>query len=74
MRKGSKMEAVIERFEKDQCILEFEDGRLISFPKNLLPEEAQEGDVLDLRFKINRERTVARREKIQKMMDEIWLD
>ncbi|WP_411677585.1 DUF3006 domain-containing protein [Caproicibacter sp.] len=68
------MEAVVERFEKDQCILEFEDGRLIPFPRNLLPEEAREGDVLDLRFKINRERTAARREKIQNMMDDIWLD
>jgi len=71
---GTDMEAIIDRFENEMAVLEFEDGRLIPFPKSALPTDAHEGDVLNLHFQINSERTQARRAKIQKMMEDVWQD
>jgi hypothetical protein len=68
------MEAVIDRYENEMCILEFEDGRLIPFPKCDLPPEAREGDVVTISFQINRERTEERRKRALKLMEDVWED
>jgi hypothetical protein len=68
------MQAVLDRIENDMCVLEFEDGRLIPFPKDELPQEVREGDVLTISFQIDREQTEERRKRALKLMEDVWED
>jgi|GEM_PF-3729383 len=37
---------IIDRLEENMAVIEYETGKTFSVPRFLLPEEAQEGDVL----------------------------
>lgn len=54
---------IIDRFENDWAIIETSKDPIITFnlPKNLLPREAKEGYVLNIRFTINKEETLKRK-------------
>jgi hypothetical protein len=58
---------IIDRFENDWAIIETSEDPIITFklPKNLLPREAKEGDVLNISFTINKEETLKRKNAIQ---------
>lgn len=65
---------IIERFEGNIAVIENNDSRL-EIRRDLLPDNAREGDVLvkDGKFyKIDTERTKKRREKILKLQNGLW--
>lgn len=70
------MRAVIDRFEGELAVMEFEDGYK-NIPRKMLPPEAREGDVLVLQddyWIIDPEVTHERKEKIEKLAEELWQD
>lgn len=70
------MRAVIDRFEGELAVIEFEDGYK-NIPRQMLPDEAREGDVLvlqDEHWIIDSEATYRRKEKTQKLAEELWED
>lgn len=70
------MRAIIDRFEGDFAILEIEDGHT-KVPRILLPPQAREGDVLvdrDKKWILDIEATQERKDKIEKLAEELWQD
>lgn len=70
------MRAVIDRFEGKFAVMEFKDGYR-NIPRKMLSPEAQEGDVLIYQgeqWVIDPEATSKRREKIERLAQELWED
>jgi hypothetical protein len=64
------MKVIIDRFEGDFAVVELENRSTINMPKQLIPEGAKEGDVLNI--EIDTEETNKRKEKVKKLMDNLW--
>ena len=62
------MTITIDRFEGDYAVVETLDRMMYNIPKELLPD-AKEGDMFDI---VRRENF--RKEKIKKLMDDVWAD
>lgn len=62
---------IIDRFEGNMAVIEYENSTF-NVPRSLLPENAREGDVLDIDIKVNKEETEQRRRKVKKMMDDLF--
>ncbi|MBC7340615.1 MAG: DUF3006 domain-containing protein [Firmicutes bacterium] len=64
--------AVIDRFEGDLAVVLVGDEEYrLDVPRRFLPRGAREGDVLVLRWEIDRRETDARREKVKGLIDEL---
>ena len=62
------MEYIIDRFEGKKAVCEAEDGTTTVFDKELIPDDAGEGDVLVSskgNLFLNKEATEARRKRIR---------
>jgi len=69
------MKVIIDRFEGSFAVCEKEDRTMVNIEINRLPMGAGEGDVLIMdgeRILLDAEETALRRQKIQKMMENLW--
>lgn len=68
------MIGIIDRFEGDFAVVELENEEMINIKRKDLPQEANEGDVLDINHKItiNYEKTRERKDKIKSMTEDLW--
>lgn len=64
------MKVTIDRIEGAFAILELPDGKTEQLSAALLPEGAQEGDVLDIRLLPEERKN--REKRIQKLMDKVF--
>ena len=64
------VKVIIDRFEGDYAIVELPDMTMVDMPISLVPKGAREGDVLVI--SIDAEETAKRKEKIKKLMDDLW--
>lgn len=64
---------VIDRFEDDWAVIETLEESIVHFniPKNLLPQNAKEGDVLNIDISIDEKRTRQRRNEIQDKLNSL---
>lgn len=62
---------IIDRFEGEWAILEWEPGHTFLFPRALLPPEGREGDALVVSTSIDRDETIRRKKRIQGLLDEL---
>ena len=70
------MRAVIDRFEGEFAVMEFADGYK-NISRQMLPDEAREGDVLifqDEQWRVDKGATRNSKEKIEKLAEELWED
>ena len=65
------MKVIIDRIEGDYAIVEIGVGKIVSVPR-ILFQNAKEGDVF--KIEIDREETDIRKEKIQKLMNNLFED
>lgn len=65
------MKVIIDRIEGDSVIVEIGVGKIVSVPR-ILFQNAKEGDVF--KIEIDREETNIRKEKIQKLMNNLFED
>ncbi|HHU51468.1 MAG TPA: DUF3006 domain-containing protein [Firmicutes bacterium] len=63
---------IIDRFEGKFAIIELEKGKFLQIPREILPPEAREGDVITL--KIDRKQTAQRRRKVEELLQELRKD
>lgn len=42
------MRAILDRYEEASALLELEDGRMLTVPKCLLPDDIKEGDSMEI--------------------------
>jgi len=64
------MKVIIDRFEGEYAIVELPDRSTVDMPKKLIPQGAKEGDVL--KIEVDKDETAKRKERIKKLMDELW--
>ncbi|MDD4189182.1 MAG: DUF3006 domain-containing protein [Eubacteriales bacterium] len=64
------MRVIIDRFEGEHAVVEICCGGTADMPRVILPEDAKEGDVLEIN--ILREESDKRREEIERLMDSVW--
>ena len=65
----------IDRFEGKIAVCENEDGDAVEIDKNELPKEAKVGDIIkvkDEKYIIDNAATKQRKEKIEKLADELF--
>lgn len=63
---------IIDRFEEDWAVLEYNDDTF-DVPRELLPDEAKEGDVLKISFEIDKNKTLERQNKIKDLEDDLFI-
>ena len=66
------MKVIIDRFEGDCAVVELEEGVFVNMPKILLPNLAEEGDVIIIG--IDEEETDRRRHRMDEMMGNLLED
>jgi len=64
------MKVVIDRFEGDYAIVELDDMSMVNMPKQLIPKNAKEGDIISI--EIDNNETNERKKRIKKLMDNLW--
>ncbi|MCK8825965.1 DUF3006 domain-containing protein [Fuchsiella alkaliacetigena] len=67
------MQAVIDRFEGNYAVILVgkDEDQQLDVPKKLLPNEAQEGDCLNLIFEIDKDSTEQRKKRVEKLLDKL---
>lgn len=69
------MRLIIDRFEGEYVVCEKEDGTMVDLKRDTLPEGVNEGDILlveDDKITIDEISTLERKERIKKLMDDLW--
>lgn len=66
------MTYTIDRFEGEFAVVELEDKHFINVPREAIPKETKEGDVISVT--IDKGETEKRRKEIRKMEDSIFVD
>ena len=64
---------IIDRFENNWAVIEY-GKKTFNFPKDLLPKEAKEGDVLKFDITIDREETEKRRKAIEDLAKDLFVE
>lgn len=64
------MKYTVDRFEGEYAIIENKDRKMFNIFKEILPIDVKEGDIITI--KIDHNATDERKEKISKMMDNLW--
>lgn len=66
------MKVIIDRFEGDFAVCEKENKIMVDIPKEIVPEEAKEGDVLIISISVDAEETEKRKKIIEELTKDIW--
>jgi len=67
----SKKVCVIDRFEGDWAVIEY-DRTNFNVPKSLLDEKVIEGDVVNIQITPNKEETTKRRQQIEELRKKLF--
>jgi hypothetical protein len=73
MPKNTQGLCIIDRFEENWAVIEYGD-KTFNFPKELLPKEAKEGDVLKFDIAIYIEETEKRKKNIQELINDLFTE
>lgn len=69
------MQGIIDRFEEGFAVVEMENGKMVNIDNSKIPKEAIEGDVIIIdndNIYINHEKTKKRKQKIDKLMEDLF--
>lgn len=64
---------VIDRFENGWAVIEY-DRKTFNLPRQLVPPDAVEGDVVDITVKVNVKATADLKKDVRGMADELFKD
>jgi len=64
---------VIDRFENDWVVVEY-NRKTFNLPRSLFPKDAKEGDVVEIKIRINKKETVKRKKSIESLADSLFED
>ncbi|MHC0037922.1 DUF3006 domain-containing protein [Pseudoneobacillus sp. C159] len=67
------MKGIIDRFEGDLAVVEI-DGQTKDLPREILPSDAQVGDVLEITITLLKEETKKLKSEIDQLMQDVWED
>ena len=72
-----RMKVIVDRFEGSYAVCEDEEQKMINIEIDKLPQGIKEGDVLIIEgdnIKVDKEETEIRRERIRRLMEDLWED
>lgn len=64
------MKVTIDRFEGDFAVVELEIRDMVDLSKDLVPDGAEEGDILEIR--VDYSETARRKKRIEKLTEGLW--
>lgn len=64
------MKVTIDRFEGDFAVVELDSRDTVDLPKILVPDGAEEGDILEIR--VDHDETAKRKKRIEKLTEGLW--
>ncbi|QSZ27101.1 DUF3006 domain-containing protein [Aceticella autotrophica] len=73
MSENNRKLCIIDRFEGDWAVVEY-GNKTFNFPKELLPENGKEGDVLSFNVQINKKETLNRNKIIENLAKDLFVD
>ena len=67
-----KVQAVIDRFEDSKAVLLLGDDEVqVVWPRNILPSEATEGDILQINLEVDHEATESAKEEAKRLLEQV---
>jgi len=66
------MKFAIDRYEGDFAVLESKEGEITRVPKNVIPQNAVEGDIISIEIDSNETRN--RQKSIRNKMEQLFKD
>ncbi|QGG46331.1 DUF3006 domain-containing protein [Heliorestis convoluta] len=67
-----KIKATIDRFEGYYAVLLVgEEEGIVDWPKNMLPSEAKEGEIITISMSIDKNETQRRRKRVEGLLDKL---
>lgn len=66
------MKWIVDRFENGYAIVELEDGKVVNIPREAMPQDVCEGDIVEL--ETNKNETQEKREEIKKRLNKLFID
>jgi hypothetical protein len=73
MSENNNKLCIIDRFEGDSAVIEY-GNKTFNVPKELLPENAKEGNVLSFKVQINEKETLNRNKIIENLAKDLFVD
>ncbi len=64
---------IIDRLEGSWAIIEYDD-KTFKLPVSLLPQQAKEGDVIQMQITLDKKATKTLKQANQTLMDDIFID
>ncbi|MDF2545723.1 MAG: hypothetical protein K0R93_621 [Anaerosolibacter sp.] len=62
---------ILDSIEGDWAVIEY--GKImLQLPKELLPENAKEGDILHIHISVDTDQTNKRKERLEEKMERLW--
>ena len=65
------MQGIIDRFEGEYAVIEYEK-KMYNISKIFIPEEAKEGNVLNIKITVDQSGTDEQKEEISQLMKSVW--
>ena len=65
------MQGIIDRFEGEYAVIEYEK-KMYNISKIFIPEEAKEGNVLNIKITVDQSGTDEQKEEISQLMKNVW--
>ena len=66
------MKYTIDRFESNIAVVELKNKKIIDIPKEAIPQEAKEGDIINVQ--VDKTETAKQKKHIKKLMKDVWAD
>jgi hypothetical protein len=64
------IKVTIDRFEGEYAVVELPNRETLNMPKQLVPAEAKEGEIL--KIEIDRSEVAERKREIKNLINEVW--
>lgn len=65
---------IVDRFEGDWAVIEFDGTKIFQLPRTLLPKDISEGDVLQIEVTKDSQETEKRRKEIENMTRNMFVE
>jgi hypothetical protein len=73
MPKRMQKLCIIDRFEGDWAVIEYEE-KFFNFPKELLPKDAKESDVFRFNVEVDIEETEKRKKAVENLAEDLFTE
>jgi hypothetical protein len=63
---------IVDRFEGNWAVVEGPDRTTFNLPRDVLPLEIREGDVIEITVEVDKEKTVEQKQKAKSLLNDFF--